>query len=266
MLSTLSTAPRHEWRDQIQNIISETERNLGMKVRATPKPFTPSRPAAASYMSSYSHANSSVTAGASAPLPDTAGSSAAVHVAPQPEVTSVPVVGMVDGGRMAHQRLLEDVKFQLEMRGSLAEKQMQAVREEMMASQGATEKKWVEIARSVETSVEGRIEAEARLRALTEEKVTQLRDTASQAHQETVRMVSDMQQTAIDHSEVLRRLDADLSAFRVATETRYAEESQKVQRALDASQVRDTHRRVCPHCLWPCVSLVLSCAWRDLCR
>ena len=110
--------------------------------------------------------------------------------------------GMDDAQRSAQARLVESVKFELDVRGSLAEKQVQAVREEMHATMGATEKKWVDIARQMETSVEGRLEAEGKLRGLAEERLTQLRDAASQAHQETVKMVGDMQQTALGHAEV----------------------------------------------------------------
>ena len=154
-----------------------------------------------------------------APLPSTAASA---------DIPQIPMMdaSFGDGGRAAQAaqaRLIESVKFELEVRASLADKQLHAVREEMSANTSATEKKWVDIARQVETSVEARLEAESKLRGLTEEKIERLRDAAASAHQETVRMVGDMQQTAIDHSQVLQRLDADLSAFRKSSEVRMAE-------------------------------------------
>ena len=125
-----------------------------------------------------------------------------------------------------------------EMQLHVAERslQLQAMREEMGSSLTSVEKKWVDIAQSVEASVEARIQAEGKLHTLTEEKVATLRDASAQAHADTVKMVGALQQTAIDHSEVLRRLDADLSTFRVAAETKQAEESIKVQRALESAQ------------------------------
>ena len=59
----------------------------------------------------------------------------------------------------------------------------------------------------LEASVETRIAAEAKLRGLTEQKLETLYDAVSEGHTKTVKYVSDMQQVAIDHSEVLRRLD-----------------------------------------------------------
>ena len=48
----------------------------------------------------------------------------------------------------------------------------------------------------------------------------------------------EFQQTAIDHSEVLRRLDTDLASFRTQTETRMAEEGRTLKTVVD------THREL----------------------
>jgi hypothetical protein len=222
-----------EWRDQIQSIISETERNLGMKARvAAQRPplmgalarLPPSGILGSSSLgmsSSLGAAAAMSTAPPPAPIP----TGAATMQQPQAHPAGIepPLQGSVfREGESGSKRLLESVKFELDVRGSLAEKQLASVREEMNASVTATEKKWLDIARGVETSVEARLEAEAKLRTLAEEKIAHLRDAQAQAHQETVRMVGDMQQTAIDHSVVLRRLDADLTAFRSTSEVRPA--------------------------------------------
>ena len=99
----------------------------------------------------------------------------------------------------------------------------------MSASTASTEKKWVEIAKAIETNIGGQLDAEAKLRQHSEHALAQLRDAASTAHQETLRVVGEFQQTAIDHSEVLRRLDAEVTSMRQGSEQRLAEEAIKVQ-------------------------------------
>ncbi|KOO25040.1 hypothetical protein Ctob_008996 [Chrysochromulina tobinii] len=134
----------------------------------------------------------------------------------------------LDAGRVAQAKVLESVKFELDVRGSLLEKQLEAVREEMQSTMVATEKKWLDIAKGVETSTSAAIAAESKLREHSDKQLGLLRD----AHQETLRAASEFQQTAIDHSEVLRRLDADLNAFRQSMETRYAKEARKLAEVI----------------------------------
>lgn len=138
--------------------------------------------------------------------------------------------------RATSQRLLETVKFELDFRGSMAEKQLQAVREEMQESMMATEKKWVDIARAVEASVGGQIEAESKLRKHCEQQLGAVRDAASTAHMETLKVVGEFQQTAIDHAQVLRRIDADLTAFRNSAESKLAQASIAVTQCVEGQQ------------------------------
>jgi hypothetical protein len=67
----------------------------------------------------------------------------------------------LDAGRVAQAKVLESVKFELDVRGSLLEKQLEAVREEMQSTMVATEKKWLDIAKGVETSTSAAIAAES---------------------------------------------------------------------------------------------------------
>lgn len=188
-----------EWRDQIQSIIAETERNLGMKARDAPKPFVPSRPAPnisyspGAYLSCSSYgaaAGGLGMAGGLGAAASAAAAGAAYTAEPPavidasaglPQIPSVPLAAESSvEARASQARLLESVKFELEVRGSLAQKELHAVRDEMHASMTSTEKKWVDMAKQREASLDSRIEAETKLRKLTEEKVQQLRDAASQ--------------------------------------------------------------------------------------
>ena len=266
-----ATAP--VWRHEIANIIAETERNLGMKASMRAGAAAHAAPRAPlSTLSGLSSATGGFTtraehiSGPSAapmmerPLADTktslavaaavptiaaeasaryhagAASAAAASAAAASSAFEATAAATTMDARANSQRLLETVKFELDVRGSMAEKQLEAVREEMQASMLATEKKWVDIARAVEASVGGQIEAESKLRTHCEQSIHALRDAANTAHSETLRVVGEFQQTAIDHSEVLRRLDRDLTAFRTTTETKLAQAAGGVAQCVENQQ------------------------------
>uniref|UniRef100_A0A7S3AZG2 Uncharacterized protein n=1 Tax=Haptolina ericina TaxID=156174 RepID=A0A7S3AZG2_9EUKA len=215
-----------EWRDQIASIIHETERNLGVKSRPPPRPSVMPRPAPVPLEPQPARVQNS----------DLAAVLSAAESRPLPEVRPLPGVSL-DPVRSTHTRLLESVKFELDVRGKHASAQLDAVREEMQTSMQATERKWMDIAKQMESSIASQVEAEAKLRAHSDSQLTALRDASSSSHHETVRMVSEFQQTAIDHSEVLRRLDADLTGFRQRIETRLAEESRRLTTAIEAQEL-----------------------------
>ena len=104
----------------------------------------------------------------------------------------------MDGGAASNARLLETMKFEMDVRTKHTSAQLDAVREEMANAATATEKKWVEIARQMESSVGGQLDAESKLRGHTDAQLAQLRDASAHAHQETMRVVGAFQQTAID--------------------------------------------------------------------
>ena len=228
------------WRDEISSIIAETERNLGFKVRAPqqrpvvrapPATFFAPPPAVPLYVSTAPSQAAAAAAASIAAMTVPPSSDRISTAGPQESRSAFDTAGT--GGQ---KRLLESVKFELDVRRSHTDKQLEAVREEVQTSMAATERKWVDIAKQIETSVSAQIEAEAKLRGHTDTQLSSLRDAAANAHQETLRVVSEFQQTAIDHSEVLRRLDADVSTLQSSTETRLAEESIKLSRALEGQQ------------------------------
>ena len=251
-----------EWRDQIQSIINETERNLGGRgIRAAQRQVVSQRPAVSAAglrlgggVAGTTYSSLGVATGLAAmptppPPPPPQPVMMAAPPAPSAQLAAAMAQSVASAAdiptlssdasndrKAAHAALVESVKFELDVRSTLAEKHIQAVRDEVFSNASATEKKWVDIAKQVETNVEGRIEAESQLRSIAEEKLEKLRVASATAHQDTVKMVGDMQQTAIDHSEVLRRLDADLTAFRSSAETKLAEEAQRITKALEAQR------------------------------
>ena len=227
------------WREQIASIISETERNLGLNKTAV---------AAVPRMSGTVRQPLAPVPGLALATPTLPPVAPMPTPAPRPVMTapstapSRPVewqgqlqldTAAFEAGRAQHAKVLESVKFELDVRGSLVEKRLEAVREEMDRNTTATQKKWTDIAEDMKTSMTASIEAEGKLRSHTETQLGLLRNASEAAHLETSRAVSALEQTAIENTEVLRRLEADLGTFRQMTEVRYAEDSRKLATALE---------------------------------
>lgn len=217
-----------DWRDQISSIIADTNRNLGGRALATvvpPLTYRPTRPA--TYDSVFSGAGSSACASTggvfsgvggikmpSSPPRSAAATSDAAYQAQEAQQQPLDAL-MVEQARNSQtgnfqsslQRIVESVKFELDVRGSIAQKHMEAVREEMAAGMQEAERRCLDIAKQVDAAVGVRLETEKQLREGMEKTVGRLQDGMSESHKETVRVVSEFQSTSIDHAEVLRRLE-----------------------------------------------------------
>lgn len=209
-----------EWKSQIASIIAETEQNLS---------GISSRPAARAPVSFW-------------PIPDreplqtinNGSTSARSALGLESEVgkgmaRAQELAGQApDFGRSSYQRVLESVKFELDVRGSLAQKQLEAVREELNAGLHEAERKWLEVAKQIQASVSGQLESERALRAQNDKQLTRLQESAASSHQETLRMVSEFQNSALQHSEMMRRLEQELSMFKADMEARLGEEGKRI--------------------------------------
>ena len=199
------------WREQIGNIIAETERNLGGR----PSRQQISRAAPVLPCTSYS-VNNAPSSAPSSPPPGGAGGAQYEETAFGP----------------SFQRVLEQVKFELDVRGSLAQKQLEAVREELSAGLADAERKCLDIAQEMEVSLKKRLDTEVGGREARDATVLRLQATLDASREETMRLLSEFQGTALDHSEVLRRLEAELGAFRLDAESRIADESRKLAKLV----------------------------------
>ena len=199
------------WREQIGNIIAETERNLGGR----PSRQQISRAAPVLPCTSYS-VNNAPSSAPSSPPPGGAGGAQYEETAFGP----------------SFQRVLEQVKFELDVRGSLAQKQLEAVREELSAGLADAERKCLDIAQEMEVSLKKRLDTEVGGREARDATVLRLQATLDASREETMRLLSEFQGTALDHSEVLRRLEAELGAFRLDAESRIADESWKLAKLV----------------------------------
>ena len=98
----------------------------------------------------------------------------------------------------------------------------------MTSGMQEAERRCLDISKQVDAAVGVRLDTERQLREQTNATITRLQDTVSESHKETVRVVSDCQSTSIEHAEVLRRLEQELLAFKLDTETKLTEEARKL--------------------------------------
>ena len=247
-----------DWRDQISSIIADTNRNLGGRGLTTiasvpPLAYCSARPAE---FESVFRGGPSATAGAisgggggggavgfnltESPKKAAAAAAHQAHATSQAAAQQSPLEALMSDKQQANltsqaanfqgslQRILESVKFELDVRGSIAQKHMEAVREEMTAGMQEAERRCLDVAKQVDAAVGVRLDTERQIREQTNSTIARLQDTMSESHKETVRVVSDFQSTSIDHAEVLRRLEQELLAFKLDTETKLTEEARKL--------------------------------------
>ena len=183
-----------QWRDQLSTIIAETERNLGIQSRPPPQPLpTVLRAPPARYAPEPSRPppppppmDTQDFGGAAAASHSSSAAGHYYQLAPPPAVD-----------RATTSRLLESVKFEMDVHNSFTAKQLEAVRDEMQTNAQSTQGKLMEMLKGVEGSVAKQIDAEAKLRAHTDTQLGMLRDASATAHGETMRALSEFQQTAI---------------------------------------------------------------------
>ena len=230
-----------DWRDQISSIIADTNRNLGGRGLTTiasvpPLAYCSARPAE---FESVFRGGPSATAGAisgggggggavgfnltESPKKAAAAAAHQAHATSQAAAQQSPLEALMSDKQQANltsqaanfqgslQRILESVKFELDVRGSIAQKHMEAVREEMTAGMQEAERRCLDVAKQVDAAVGVRLDTERQIREQTNSTIARLQDTMSESHKETVRVVSDFQSTSIDHAEVLRRLEQELT-------------------------------------------------------
>ncbi|KAL1524155.1 hypothetical protein AB1Y20_019064 [Prymnesium parvum] len=206
-----------DWRETISTIIAETERNLGS--RASYRPAQNKPPPPMYYMPRSPDENTRP------PFQQSAGHGIEGATSTSSSHSHSTTAELT---RASHARVIDSVKFELDVRSSLIQKQLEAVREEMNAGMHDAERRWLDVAKKIEQSVSSQLESEQKLRTQAESQVRRLQESSSQAQQETYRMVSEFQTTALEHSEVLRRLEQELSSFKITTETKLAEESRRI--------------------------------------
>ena len=218
-----------EWRDQITSIIVETERNLGLKATRGLKPAAAPLPRPAPAAFALRPASPAAVPPAVTPVFPPA----PVIPPPLDLTSSLPAASSFPADQRLQERTLESVRFELDLRGSMVDKQLEVVRDEMKASADSTHKAFAEKGKMIEDNVKASIESEGKLRNLLGTNLDRLREVCTTAHKQQIEFVQDLQQTAIDHSSVLKRLDTDLTTFRKSMETRYAEQGRKLEEALE---------------------------------
>uniref|UniRef100_A0A7S4BRV8 Uncharacterized protein n=1 Tax=Chrysotila carterae TaxID=13221 RepID=A0A7S4BRV8_CHRCT len=222
-----------DWKNQIAGIIAETERNLGsrgLSSRSVGPPLYKVPRLADAARSAFE-----------APLPRSSGPAAdtarvnSMHSHVENVLESLRSTQGPES-RSAQTRLLENVKFELDVRGSLAQKQLEAVREETNFALQESERKSLDVFKQIEVMVNSAVEGERQMRVAGEETVKRLDKALTTTRDEIYELVREVQGTALDHGEILRRLEQELLAFKLDAETRLVSESRRVSDLVEARQ------------------------------
>ena len=185
-----------DWRDQISSIIADTNRNLGGRglttIAAVPPLAYRTAIRPAEFESVFRGGPSATAAFSSGggngglKLPDSSKAVSHHAHASQPAQQQAPLDALISDGHHANltsqvgnfqsslQRILESVKFELDVRGSIAQKHMEAVREEMSGGMQEAERRCLDISKQVDAAVGVRLDTERQMREQTERTITRL--------------------------------------------------------------------------------------------
>lgn len=98
--------------------------------------------------------------------------------------------------------------------------QLDALREELAAGLAEVDRRAADLTREIEGMVTAAVEAERQLRAGGEQTVHRLESSLGSMRKELFDLIGEGQSTALEHSEVLRRTEQELVAFKLDIEVR----------------------------------------------
>ena len=248
-----------DWKSQIEGIILETERNLGgrgaMAHRLTMPPlYKPPRVAVAAANAAFNQSAAAAARPAAPPPPR----APPVQMPPMPPVppaapppahapppsmppppgglsagasTSNVVETLLDvdarDGSPFQRRLVEVLKYELDARMSVTHSQLDAVREELAYGLQDVERKALDLASKIQVAVTSAMDGEREQRGLSDKQLARVEAALVDTRRETFGLIDDVQSTSLDLSEVCRRLEKDLAAFKLDTETKLVEEQNR---------------------------------------
>jgi len=227
------------WQAEIGRIIARTEENLRAP-RTGPPLYKVPRVAEAAFTAPLLHA-SFMTSAASAEERRTPAPAATVPIEPSPPPSASVIAALTSGlsgeARTVATRLLEHTRADIDLRSNLAGRHAQALREELAHGLHEAERRWVDLAKEIEATVSGAIEAERQLRAGGEEKTTRLEASVAATRKELLGLIGDGQAELVEQGGVLRQVEQELLAFKAETEVALAEEGKRLSALAERQRV-----------------------------
>jgi len=227
------------WQAEIGRIIARTEENLRAP-RTGPPLYKVPRVAEAAFTAPLLHA-SFMTSTASAEERRTPAPAATVPIEPSPPPSASVIAALTSGlsgeARTVATRLLEHTRADIDLRSNLAGRHAQALREELAHGLHEAERRWVDLAKEIEATVSGAIEAERQLRAGGEEKTTRLEASVAATRKELLGLIGDGQAELVEQGGVLRQVEQELLAFKAETEVALAEEGKRLSALAERQRV-----------------------------
>jgi hypothetical protein len=98
--------------------------------------------------------------------------------------------------------------------------QQDALREELAAGLAEVDRRATDLTDEIQGMLTAAVEAERQLRAAGERTVHRLESSLGSTRKELFDLIGEGQSTALEHSEVLRRVEQELVAFKLDVEVR----------------------------------------------
>ncbi len=220
------------WRADLETLLTNIDHNLAHAHANTNKTHLRSSASAARHTTrtTHHHLQKSPTQHQDQQQPqDDTIESAEKHTSLAPSPPRAPPPLDDDAVRALRKKLLDSVNFELESRGAALQTQLDGVREELARSLELAERKALELAKDHDATLEASLAAERECRKASEASVARVESAVVRTRGEVFDAISELQGTCLDHSELLRRLEQDLVAFKVDVESRLADVSRRVE-------------------------------------
>ncbi|KAG8462870.1 hypothetical protein KFE25_001643 [Diacronema lutheri] len=137
----------------------------------------------------------------------------------------------------AFSRVLDGIKFELDMRQNLAAKQMESLREEVNIALASNERRALDASRELEVGMQSKLAAEKEMRISTELQLEGIRQNVSQAQGDVNRSLGELQDMVIAQREASHTLEKELLAYQLQTEAKLTDDAKRIaqlDRAISA--------------------------------
>jgi hypothetical protein len=215
-----------DWRSEISSIIARTEQNLGphrvaSSMYRSPRVVGAAEAAFLAPLGSCTRSsvlNRTSLSGQASAKPAASAHASLAGGGGGAEPAARSAAWATNESRPASHHLVDSLRFELETRQTVGSDQLEALREELAAGLAEVDRRAADLTHDLEAMLTAAVEAERQLRAGGERTVSRLEGSLGSTRKELFDLIGEGQSTALEHSEVLRRIEQELVAFKMDVE------------------------------------------------
>jgi len=128
----------------------------------------------------------------------------------------------------AFSRVLDGIKFELDMRQNLSAKQLEAMREEVNIALASNERRALDASRELDVTLQAKLAAEKEMRMSSEMHLEGLRQNVAQAQQDINRSLGELQDMVIAQREATHTLEKELLSYKLETESKLTDDAKRI--------------------------------------